>query len=258
MRRKRLLLFLSLVVSCLLLMTVQAEIGPLNPFSFLTRTLYTINTFTDELYVRISQPARTIRAAFSENALLTREVTHLKLELNDYAEVKAENERLRGLLDLKERQTGFVAVARVISRGADQSVKSYVVDKGTSDGIEKDMVVIVAEGLVGKVLRAWPDLAEIIVINDSSFSVSVRLGESRIEGVLTGNGRDCQLNYVANEATVGRGDQLITSGLDRLFPPGIPVGTVREAKKTSPELFQSILITPNVDTARLEEVMVIR
>ncbi|MGW8272793.1 MAG: rod shape-determining protein MreC, partial [Thermodesulfovibrionales bacterium] len=223
----------------------------------LTRTLYALNTYSDALYSLLSEPVRSIRAALADNAFLTREVRRLKLELNDYNEIKAENERLRGILVLKERQTTFVATARVISRGADQSVKSYVVDKGTSDGIEKDMVVIVADGLVGKVLRTWQDLAEIIVINDSSFSVSVRLGQSRVEGVLTGNGRNCQLNYVSNEVPVSKGDELITSGLDRLFPPGIPVGTVSAVQKTSPELFQNIYVEPHVNTARLEEVMII-
>ncbi|MGE5893308.1 MAG: rod shape-determining protein MreC [bacterium] len=239
-------------------MTIQVKVGALHPLGFLSYPLNFSNRFIRNAFVSMQEPLHTIKAAAGENARLREENATLKLQLREFNEMKAENERYRILFSFSKQLPLFTRAASVISWGADPSMKTLIIDKGSSHGIEKDMIVTTIDGLAGKIMRTWPSYSEMLLINDSSFSVSVRLVESRVEGILTGNGRDCRLNYVSNEVEAKEGDTLITSGLDKFFPPGIPVGKVKAAWKTAPELFQSIIVSPMVDTSRLEEVAIIR
>jgi rod shape-determining protein MreC len=257
MLRKRLLIFISLVVFSIFLMTVQVKLGPFNPLSFLAYPLNSMNSFINSVIVHVTEPVTVIRAAAGENERLEKEIDELKIQLQEFKEIKAENERYRNLLALKEHDPLVVAAASVISRGMDQSVRSLILDKGSDDGIDKEMIATTPDGLAGKIIRVWPQYAEMLLITDSSFSVSVRIEENRLEGILTGDGRGgCRLNYITNEEEVKEGDRLITSGLDRFYPAGVPAGKVRIVQKTTPELFQSITVTPSVNTSRLEEVMI--
>lgn len=258
MFRKRILLFIALVAFSVLLMTIQAKLGPINPLSFMSYPLNTMNRLIDDGIFWFKQPVRVLLASAKENKRLSREIAELRMQLNRYKEIKSEHERYRMLLDLMERQPLAVTAARIFSRSADQSIKAFVLDKGETAGIKKDMIVITPVGLVGKIYRTWDDYAEVLLITDNSFSVSVRFQEDRTEGIMTGTGRGCILNYISNEVDVKEGDILVTSGLDRFFPQGIPVGRVKTAAKTTPELFQDIVIDPLVDISRIEEVVVVR
>ena len=258
MFRKRFLLLLSLVALSVVLMTVQAKLGPINPLGFISYPLNTMNRLISDGIFWIKQPVHILLASARENKRLTGELAELRMQLNRYREIKAEHERYKTLLDLVERQPLAVGAARIISRSADQSIKAFVLDKGEKDGIEKDMIVITTGGLMGKIYRTWDGYSEVILITDNSFSVSVRFQEDRAEGIMTGTGRGCRLNYISNEVDVKEGDIVVTSGLDRFYPPGIPVGRVKAAQKTTPELFQDIVISPLVDISRAEEVVIIR
>lgn len=256
---KRLYLFFLLLTLSLLLMTAQVKIGPINPFDFLSYHLNTINDLLHQTLSLIKTPVRAIKAVTRENERLKREVAELKLRLRDYGEIKRENERLKELVGLKTEEPRYIAAAGIINRGYDRWSKTVIADKGADDGIRKDMIGISPEGLAGKIVRIWPSYSEVLLITDSSFSVSVRLQDSRVEGILTGSGGGyCMLNYVSNEIDVKAGDVLVTSGLDLLFPKGVPVGKVKSARKTSPELFQYIEVAPFIETKRLEEVTIIR
>lgn len=258
MFRKRLLLFLTLVAFCVVLMTAQAKLGPLNPLSFISYPLNIMNRLMSDGIYWVKQPVDVLFTSARENKRLTSEIAELRMQLNRYKEIKAEYERYRTLLDLVERQPLTIAAARIISRSADQSIKAFVLDKGEEHGIRKDMIVITPVGLMGKIYHTWKDYSEVLLITDNSFSVSVRFQENRTEGIMTGTGRGCRLNYISNEEDVKEGDILVTSGLDQFFPQGIPVGRVKTVQKTTPELFQDIVVSPLVDISRAEEVLIIR
>ena len=142
------------------------------------------------------------------------------------------------------------------SSGSEQS-RSIYVDKGTANGVEKDMAVITAEGVVGKVLRAFGSTSQVLLINDQSSGVGAILDKSRLQGVVKGTSTgDVILENVMTDESVAAGERVVTSGGDQIFPKGLTVGTVM---KVSPgaDLFLNIRLTPSANLSRLEEVLVI-
>jgi rod shape-determining protein MreC len=122
------------------------------------------------------------------------------------------------------------------------------------------MAAITPKGLAGKITGVSDSYAYLLLLSDINFSASVRLQGSRAEGVLSGTGsRKCVLKYVPFEDTVKAGDVVITSGLDMLFPPGIPVGYVTKVdSKTGGGYFQYIEVQPFQDTTKIEEVVIVK
>jgi rod shape-determining protein MreC len=133
-----------------------------------------------------------------------------------------------------------------------------VIDKGSNDGINKDMPAITSQGLAGKVYTARKDYSDIMLLRDPNFSVAVRLQESRHEGVVTGTGqRYCILKYVPTENPVKEGEIVVTSGLDGIFPEGLPVGRVTKVLTEGVEFFQYIEVVPFQASGKIEEVLVV-
>jgi len=193
-----------------------------------------------------------------ENTRLKTELRRLLEEQQKYQETLLENRRLNELLSLKEREHGYVTTARVVSRGADQWSNTFVLDKGYSDGVTKDMTAITSKGLVGKIIQVSTSSSSLLLLTDLNFSAAVRLQESRREGILAGTGlRRCQLKYIPPDEEVKQGVAVITSGLDSLFPQGLPVGYVSKVEKKGTGLFQNIEVTPFQDNAEVEEVAII-
>ena len=120
------------------------------------------------------------------------------------------------------------------------------------------MSAITQQGLAGKVSAVRNDYSDIMLLTDPNFSVAVRLQESRYEGVLTGTGlRYCVLKYVPSETPVKEGDIVITSGLDGIFPQGLPVGRVTKVRTEGIEFFQYIEVVPFQATWKIEEVLIV-
>jgi rod shape-determining protein MreC len=160
------------------------------------------------------------------------------------------------MLNLKAQITTGGTAAHVVGLGYDKFAKTRVIDKGRQDGIVKDMPVITATGLAGKVFSVRKDFSDILLLTDTNFSVAVRLIGSRQEGVLSGSGGwRCILKYVPIEETVKEG--VITSGLDGIFPPGIPVGRVIKVQTEGVEFFQYIEVAPFQRPSTIEEVLVV-
>ncbi|MCX7913452.1 MAG: rod shape-determining protein MreC [Thermodesulfovibrionales bacterium] len=198
--------------------------------------------------------------AVKENEALKKELYELKIERQRYGEILQENKRLKAILSLKESSLlSFHAVAKPVARGYDRLLNTIIIDKGKQDGIKKDMAVITTNGLAGKVYSVRDNYAEILLMKDPNFSVSVRLQKSRQEGVISGTGRDyCLLKYIPLEHKVEQGEAVITSGLDGIFPPGIPVGVVSSIGAKTADFFQYIEITPYQLDSKIEEVIILK
>jgi rod shape-determining protein MreC len=193
-----------------------------------------------------------------ENLRLKAELDKLLRERQKYEEAFLENKRLKEILLLKEKEHRYVTVARVIARGPDQWSNTFVLDKGLPAGIQKDMTAITTKGLVGKISEVSNSYSYLLLLTDINFSATVRLQEGRMEGIISGTGlRKCQLKYIPYDEEVKKGDVLITSGLDSLFPKGIPVGYVSKVDKKGSGIFQNIEVTPFVNNRTIEEVAII-
>ncbi len=260
MPRKKSLLFFIVVIFSLILMTYQNRKGYTFSADFIGNSLNHLHAMSHSFTEALKRPFRMIALREKENSELKKKVGELQLEEEKYREVFLENRRLRELLDLRERATNYVTSAQVIARGTDNWIHTLLLDKGSGDGVAKDMSAITPLGLAGKITSTFKSSAYLLLLDDINFSVSARLQGSRAEGVLSGTGsRKCILKYVPSEAEVKTGDIVITSGLDMLFPPGIPVGYVTKVdSKSAGGDFQYIEIRPFQDSAKLEEVAIVK
>lgn len=259
MPKKRLLLFFSLIIVSFILMTYQSKRGILNPLRLISYPVNVANNAIHSISSSIKESVKKIRLRDEENRRLRQEIDKLLMEQQAYKDAVVENARLRELLSLKEKEKRYVTAARVIARGNDRWANTLVIDKGRHDGIEKDMAVITVRGLVGKILSSSDSYSSILLINDINFSAAIRLHESRTEGIISGTGsKTCILKYIPHEYEVKENEMVLTSGLDSLFPADIPIGSVTRVMKKGAGLFQNIEVIPFQDTAKLEEVVIVR
>jgi rod shape-determining protein MreC len=258
MPKKKLLLFLFIIIS-LSLMTYQSNRKPLLPLKALSNTLNVFYDIKNSTRDYIKAPFKRMLIREEENIRLKEELSRVLRERQEYREVFLENERLRELLALKEKEHDYVTSARIIARSTDQWSNTVILDKGLADGVMKDMIAVTEKGLVGKIASSSQSYSYLLLLADINFSAAARLQESRTEGVISGTGfRKCQLKYIPDEEEVKKGNIVITSGLDSFFPEGIPVGYVSKVDKKAFGFFQDIEVRPFVDNAKIEIVAIIK
>jgi len=260
MPRKKTLLFFIAVMISVVAMTYQSRKGSTISCGFLNNTLNTFHSAAASVTDAVKSPFERMALRESENAELRKKVNELLLERERYRETVIEAGRLRGLLKLSENHSNYVASARIIARGVDHWTNTLVLNKGASDGVGKDMSAITPLGLAGKIIYSTDSYSGLLLLTNINFSAAVRLQEGRREGVLSGTGSGaCVLKYIPYEDEVKQGEVVITSGLDGLFPQGIPVGYISKVDKTGKGgKFQYIEVVPYQDDSRLEEVIVVR
>ena len=198
-----------------------------------------------------------LRGVRAENRELKEQIEQMRLEQVRLSEDAAQARRLQNLLGFKEQFIAKTVAAQVIgSSGSDLSRIVYI-DKGENAGIKRDMAVITADGIVGKVLLVYPNESQVLLISDQSSGVGAILEKSRLQGVLRGapNG-EVTLERVMSDEQVQPGESVLTSGGDQIFPKGLPIGTV---SKVAPgkDLFLNIKIKPSTNLSKLEEVLVL-
>jgi rod shape-determining protein MreC len=198
-----------------------------------------------------------LRGVRHENRDLKAEVERLRIEQVRLSEDAAQARRLQALLGFKEQFISQTVAAQVIgTSGSDQSHVVYI-DKGSNDGVKPDMAVITPDGIVGKVLRVFHASAQVLLISDSSSGVGAILESSRLQGILQGTAAgETMLKYVMSDEKVATGERVLTSGGDRIFPKGLPIGAVQQANPGG-DLFLNIRVKPTADLSRLEEVLVV-
>ena len=192
-----------------------------------------------------------------ENEALRADNEQLHLEAIRMSQDAAQAHRLQALLDFKEHFPTHTLAAQVIgSSGSEQSRVLYI-DKGANDGLLPDMAVISADGVVGKVRDVFRGTAQVLLINDEMSGVGTLLEKSRLFGVVKGTAAGTlMLDHIMSDEKVERGEAVVTSGGDRIFPKGLPVGTVADVSPGS-DLFLNIRVRPAADLSRLEEVLVV-
>lgn len=256
---RRFLPLLLLLVLSITLMTYQSGKASLTSPEFFSNPLNYLNGVFHSLVVFVRRPFDKIALRDEDNKRLREEINKLLLERQGYRDIFLENQRLKGLLLLKSMEKRHIAAARVISKSLDPWSNAVVIDKGSSDGILKNMAVITPKGLVGKVSFVSRNYANILLITDIAFSAAIKIQETRKDDILSGTGSgNCILKYVLHEETVNKGDVIVTSGFDEIFPPGIPVGNVSAVLRNDSGIFQRIEIKPFQDLLTLDEVIIIK
>jgi rod shape-determining protein MreC len=165
-------------------------------------------------------------------------------------------DRVKALSVFQSRTPSRTLAARIIGAGAGTNSKAVFVDRGSVAGVMRGMAVVTPDGIAGKVIAAYPTASEVMLVTDSEFAAGVVSQKNEIRGTLKGQGYAiCKVDYVPPEQKVEVGEMFYTSGDDRIFPKGFPVGQVKVVRNASP--FKEILVEPAALRRGLEEVLVL-
>ena len=189
----------------------------------------------------------------SENQIIAQEIAIAVEKLAAY-------DRLVKMVQFKEYYSYDMIGAQVIGREPSNWFHSVVIDRGSNDQVEIDMGVATYNGLVGKVIQSEQNTSQVLLLLDQGCSIGAMIQRSREIGVIKGgtDGTYCFLDYIAHDADIQINDIVITSGMGSSIPKGVRIGRVVAIKKEKHDLFQRILIKPEVNFNNLEEVFVVK
>ena len=200
-----------------------------------------------------------LRGVRKQNADLQKTIGRLRLEQAELLEDARQGQRLQAMLGFRENYIFGTLPAQVY--GSSGSVGSHVfyIDKGSADGLKRDMAVITADGIVGKVRDVFPHGSQVLAVNDQTSGAGVILETTRVRGILRGNASG-QLEVVGilADERIKPGEKVLTAGGDLIFPRGIPAG---EVEKVIPDPdrdgFVDVMLKPSARLDELDEVLVI-
>ena len=198
-----------------------------------------------------------LRGVRAENRELKAQIEKLRLEQVRLNEDAAQARRLQALFAFKEQFISQTVAAQVIGTGGSEQSRVIYIDKGQHDGLKPDMAVMTVDGIVGKVLKVFGSTSQVLLIDDQSSGVGGILEKSRLQGIVRGTSAgEVVLEHIMSDNPVLAGEEVRTSGGDRIFPKGLPVGTVTQVSNGS-DLFLNIRVRPGANLSKLEEVLVV-
>ena len=184
-------------------------------------------------------------------------VRELEREVDHQRRVEDENRRLRALLQLRNELGGSPIAARLTGIGASQLFHTATLNRGTGDGVAEGMAVLAPRGVVGRVVSASPNAARVLLLEDPGSGVDAVVQRTRTRGIVEGAAAGkLKLKFVTPDEELRLGDEIVTSGLDGIFPRGLPLGNVTRIAEDDTGLFQSAELVTAVDFQKLEEVLV--
>lgn len=194
-----------------------------------------------------------------ENARLKIQQRLTRAELQQLAALKAENARLRDMLEARDRVSGNIRVAGIMSVDANPFRHNIVIDVGSEDRVYDGQSLIDADGVVGQVLKTGRHSSQAILISDPDHSLPVEVNRNGLRTFAFGTGEFDRLDlpYLPNNADIKPGDLLVTSGLGGAFPPGYPVAVVTEVKRIPQQRFAEVSARPSASLNQIREVMLI-
>src|SRR5438270_6274041 len=197
-----------------------------------------------------------LRGVRQENRELRDQIEQLQIEQVRMKQDADQAHRLQALLGFKEQFIAKTLAAQVIGSSGSEQSRTVYIDKGSRDGIQQDMAVISADGVVGRVITVYKSTAQVLLINDQQSGVGSIFERSRVLGVTEGKASGgLMIDKVMADEDVQPGDKVLTSGGDLIFPKGLLIGTVGKIEKGTE--FLQISVKPAASLNRLEEVLVI-
>ncbi len=262
MKIRKVVLLGSLVAACLVLLTLQTR---------------GYGSAASDVFAVVATPiqtglAKASRATFglwttyldwknvrAENRRLRAEVQELRVQALRVVETDDENRRLRRLLALQEQLPLTTLSGEIIAREWGGWIRSLTVNRGRGDNVPRLTAVISPNGLIGRVVDVRPGVSIVQVLTDPTSTVGAHVLRTRTPGIVEGDPRGTlRFKFMARDgASIQTGDTLVTAGQGGLFPRGIPIGTVRSIDNRGAALFHYAELTPAVDFARVDEVLLV-
>jgi rod shape-determining protein MreC len=201
-----------------------------------------------------------LRTAQKENDAMRAELDRLKIRNAELEGRALEADRLAALLNFRNAHTETPMIAaHVIGGSPDSGTQMINIDRGSRDGIRRDMGVITPDGVVGKIFAVYPDISQVLLIGDKESGVGALLSDTRTQGPVKGTGEPLlSMDYISNDEKVTAGEAILTSGQDRIFPKDLPVGTVQDFVSEPKTPFMKIRVKPAARLDRLEEVLILQ
>jgi rod shape-determining protein MreC len=195
----------------------------------------------------------------TDNERLTRENFEQGALLQQLKALEAENAQLRNLLAARERLPVKLNVAEVLYAARDPFSRKVIIDRGSQHDVRPGQPVVDNRGVVGQVTRVYPWLSEVTLVTDKGQFVPVQNVRNGLRSVLNGTGGDgtLELRFVPLQADYQNGDELVTSGIDGVYPPGLPVAQVTQVERSAMQLFARITCTPLGGVANYNQVLVV-
>jgi rod shape-determining protein MreC len=263
--RRPTLLFIVVLVMLLILMSLSSRTRYLGEtrtlfertvmtlFSPVPKTVNAVGQSTSDLYHGYFD----MRHAVAENLALKKQVVDLTTDNLKLRQSEGDLRRLRSLLGYADQFSMPTTMAQTIMLDTSGRFKSMIIDRGSNAGISVNDAVVNADGLIGRVVLTTKDMAKVQLIVDNNCAVGALVERTRRQGVLRGDGGSGgQLYDIPSLADVQAGDEILTAGIDGIFPKGIPVGTVVKADRGA-DLFKAITVKPAVDFGSIEGVIVL-
>lgn len=173
--------------------------------------------------------------------------------------LEAENAQLRKLLETAQRLESKAVMAEILHVPRDPFNRKVILDKGSQSGIQPGQVVVDDVGVVGQVTRNYPWLSEVTLITDKDHSVPVQVVRTGLRSVVSGTGKDgtLELRYVAVNTDIEEGDMLVTSGIDGVYPPGLPVAMVSKIERNPTYVFAQVSCTPAAGVGHYRQLLIL-
>jgi rod shape-determining protein MreC len=200
-----------------------------------------------------------LRHVREQNRDMQETIDRLRLEQAALLEDARQGERLQALVDFQQRYIYKTVAAQAIGTSGSYQSRVFYLDKGSADGLDRDMAVITPDGIAGKVREVFPHSAQVLAINDPTSGAGVILESTRIRGILRGNAAgQPQVVGILADNRIQPGERVLTSGGDMIFPRGLPVGVVEKVvRDPERDSFIDVIVKPGAHLDRLDEVLVI-
>ena len=198
-----------------------------------------------------------LRGVRAENEALRKQLAEANVKLQDQRALAGRTVGLERLLELRERAPLLTTGATIVGAGASPEFRTVTINKGTSDGLRRDLAVLAPAGVVGRVVTPSRRNAKVQLLVDRSAAAGALIERSRAQGVVVGTGESrLRLDYVSEVFDVVTGDVVVTSGIDGIYPKGFVIGRV-VAVERSGGAYRLISVEPAVDFSTLEDVLVV-
>ncbi len=207
---------------------------------------------------RVSDYFVSVTTLEKENTQLKRQQTQNADTLQQTGQLMAENTHLRKLLDARERLQVKSVMAEIIYDARDPASRKVIIDRGIKHGLTLSQPVIDDKGVVGQVTRVFPLTAEVTLLTDKNQAIPVQILRNGLRSVAYGRGQSSYLDMrLTTNADIQNGDQLVTSGIDGIYPPGLAVAKVVQVENKANTTFESILCVPTAGIDRNKQLLVL-
>ena len=256
----KLIIFSALAV---FLMVADVRLGMTGP---LRSALFTVLQPLQWLSLQPGRAVQFVAGHFEDLAQAQEQASQARKELSlqlmrsgQVEQLTLENQQLRQLLELKQRMDPSAQAAEIIYEAADPYSQKVIIDKGLAAGIESGSPVIDAGGVIGQVTRVHPLVSEVTLVIDREMSIPVLNPRTGVRSVAYGEPAlgVLELRFMASNADIQVGDLLTTSGVDGVYPPGLPVARVSHIERRAESTFARILCEPLAQVAAARHVLVL-